>query len=116
MPSGLTSMSSGSMGASKMLAASLEKASLERPWNDRVQSTWRAPSSRITGSSLRPLVRSDSSGEVEIGGAAAVREVVGLSDAGDCAGAFVVYCALCAWYTFVDVNALRVLASVGYLR
>lgn len=62
MPSGLTSMSSGAKGARRMSAASLGKGSAARPWNDRVQSTWRAPSSRMTGWSLRPAVRSVSSG------------------------------------------------------
>lgn len=41
-----------------MSAASLGKDSEERPWKERVQSTWRAPSSRRTGWSERPFVRS----------------------------------------------------------
>ena len=64
MPSGLTSISSGSMGASRVLAASGENAAVERPWNERVQSTWRSPSSRRTFWSLRPEVRSGVSGEI----------------------------------------------------
>ena len=46
------------MGASRMSAASLGKDSEERPWKERVQSTWRAPSSRRTGWSESPSVRS----------------------------------------------------------
>ncbi len=64
MPSGLTSISSGSMGARRAFAASGEKASLERPWYERVQSTWREPSSKYTFWSLRPEVKSGVSGEI----------------------------------------------------
>lgn len=46
------------MGASSTSAASREKGWAERPWKERVQSTWRWPSSRIRGSSARPDVRS----------------------------------------------------------
>lgn len=58
MPSGLHSMSSTGMGARSTSAASLEKGCALRPWKERVQSTWREPSSRIKGTSARPLVRS----------------------------------------------------------
>ena len=58
MPSGLTSISSASRGASKASWASFEKASAERPWNERCQSTWRAPSSSSMGLSVKPAVRS----------------------------------------------------------
>ena len=58
MPSGFTSMSLGSIGARRILAASLGKDSVERPWKERVQSTWRAPSSSSTGWSEKPSVRS----------------------------------------------------------
>lgn len=61
-PSGFTSMSSWAKGARRMSAASLGKGSAARPWNDRVQSTWRVPSSRMMGWSLRPAVRSVNSG------------------------------------------------------
>ena len=67
MPSGLISISSGSMGASSAFAASGENASLERPWNERAQSTWLWPSSRTTFWSLRPEVRSGVSGEIVSG-------------------------------------------------
>ena len=97
MPSGLTSISSGSMGARRMLAVSFEKASLESPWKEFVQSTWRAPSSRMRGWSFRPLVRSDISGNggcgSEVGGDAVVME---LYDGRDGAGVLVTYCACCA--------------------
>ena len=86
-----------------MSAASLEKASLDSPWNERVQSTCRAPSSRIMGSSLRPLARSANSGDVELevwgadgGGAVVVRAVAGVFERCDCAEALVAYCALWA--------------------
>jgi hypothetical protein len=58
MPSGLHSMSSTGMGARSTSAASLEKACADKPWKERVQSTWREPSSRIRGSSAKPVVRS----------------------------------------------------------
>lgn len=59
MPSGLHSTSSTGMGARSTSAASLEKGWADRPWKERVQSTWREPSSRIRGSSARPVVRSE---------------------------------------------------------
>lgn len=40
MPSGLISTSSNGMGWRSTSAASLEKGSELRPWNERVQSTW----------------------------------------------------------------------------
>ena len=64
MPSGLTSMSSGSIGASSAFAASGENASRERPWNERCQSTGPLPSSTTRFWSLRPEVRSDVSDEL----------------------------------------------------
>jgi hypothetical protein len=59
MPSGLHSTSSAGMGARSTSAASLEKGSALRPWKERVQSTWRVPSSRMRGSSARPVVKSE---------------------------------------------------------
>lgn len=57
IPSGLTSTSFGSKGARSIFAASGGKASVERPWKDRAQSTCLDPSSRIKGLSYRPSVR-----------------------------------------------------------
>lgn len=51
-------MSSTGMGARSRSAASFEKGWTLRPWKERVQSTWREPSSRTRGSSARPVVRS----------------------------------------------------------
>lgn len=56
IPSGLTSTSSNGIGASNTSAASLEKGWDDRPWNERVQSTCRVPSSRIISSSASPVV------------------------------------------------------------
>lgn len=67
MPSGLHSTSSAGMGARSTSAASLEKGSALRPWKERVQSTWRAPSSRMRGSSARPVVKSEMGGWSSIG-------------------------------------------------
>lgn len=58
IPSGLHSTSSKGMGARRTSAASLEKGCADSPWKDRVQSTWRCPSSRMMGSSARPDERS----------------------------------------------------------
>ena len=49
IPSGLTSMSSFGIGWSRASAASLGNASVERPWNERAQSTCRVPSSSTMG-------------------------------------------------------------------
>lgn len=83
MPSGLHSTSSRAMGARSTSAASLEKGCAERPWKERVQSTWRAPSSRIKGSSARPVVRSEmgEGGSVEVVEGAGGVEVVVLGGA-----------------------------------
>jgi len=85
MPSGLHSTSSGEMGARSTSAASLEKGWALRPWKERVQSTWRAPSSRMSGSSARPVVRSEmgdwsfiEGGSVAGGGEEAVEAEVGV--------------------------------------
>lgn len=91
MPSGLTSISAGSMGASSALAASGENASLERPWKDRVQSTCLSPSSALILWSLNPEVKSGTSTGMVSGdrGGWRSREVV--FEAGDEAA-----CACCA--------------------
>ena len=113
IPSGLTSMSSGKTGCSSASAASLEKASVESPWKERDQSTCRLPSSRTMGSSLRPLVRSGKSDEGRFGSRG--EENLDVVDA--CCGALEVGLGLdgaesarwscCAWWTLVDVNAVR---------
>ena len=53
---GLISTSSGSTGASKISAASLENGSVDNPWKDLAQSTFSpVPSSRrVSGASLKP--------------------------------------------------------------
>lgn len=66
MPSGLISISWGSMGAMRAFAASGLKASVDSPWNDLAQSTWRSPSSKITGSSDIPSERSEVTGTFEL--------------------------------------------------
>lgn len=58
IPSGLISTSSIATGSSSISAASLANGSADSPWNERVQSTWRMPSSRIKGSSESPPVKS----------------------------------------------------------
>ena len=110
MPSGLISISSGCMGASRALAASGENASVERPWKERVQSTWRSPSSRTTFWSFRPPVKSGTSAAIVSGdsGGWGSRDVV--LEAGDAA------CCCCAWYTLVDVKARRASACLEGLR
>jgi hypothetical protein len=64
MPSGFTSTSAGAMGARRTSAAFGGKASVERPWKDRDQSTWdgEEDSSRRRGASSRPSVRLDIEG------------------------------------------------------
>ena len=57
IPSGLISISVGSSGAVRMSAASFENGSVERPWNERVQSCDVSPSSRTNGASERPDLR-----------------------------------------------------------
>ena len=63
MPSGLTSTSAGSMGASSASAVSFEKAVEESPWKERDQSTWAAwPSGTVAGPSWKPEERSSRGG------------------------------------------------------
>lgn len=58
IPSGLTSTSSKGIGASRISAASFAKGCDDKPWYDFVQSTCLLPSSRMSGSSARPVVMS----------------------------------------------------------
>lgn len=81
MPSGLHSTSSTGIGANSTSAASLEKGCADSPWKERVQSTCWAPSSRMRGSSARPVVRSVMEDWASIE-AAVLRVVVGVGEDG----------------------------------
>ena len=64
---GFISMSSRTRGAVRILAASSEKGSVERPWKLRDQSTCVISSSRKTGASFRPAVATSSTAGVSRG-------------------------------------------------
>jgi hypothetical protein len=64
MPSGLISMSSGCSSACRIALCSAVKGALERPWYERVQSTWRSLSLSVGGGSIRPSVRERRDAEV----------------------------------------------------
>lgn len=73
IPSGLTSTSSASTGASSVSACSEEKGTLPKPWYERVQSCAATPSISA-GASLRPSV---SERWPEVAAAAVVLRLVG---------------------------------------